>query len=85
MPFASLARVLPVHGAITSASKNFLGPIGSASGIVYIPFLPAIFSISEIKDVLSVWKSIDDLYYVLREKQEMIKQYILGEKKRMKN
>ncbi len=49
MPFASLARVLPVHGAITSASKNFLGPIGSASGIVYIPFLPAIFSMSEIK------------------------------------
>ena len=43
------------------------------------------FSISEIKDVLSVCKSIDDLYYVLREKQEMIKQYILGEKKRMKN
>ncbi len=43
------------------------------------------FSISKIKDVLSVCKSIDDLYYVLREKQEMIKQYILGEKKRMKN
>lgn len=43
------------------------------------------FSISEIKDVLSVCKSIDDLYYVLREKQEMIKQYILGEKKRRKN
>lgn len=41
------------------------------------------FSISEIKDVLGVCKSIDDLYYVLREKQEMIKQNILSEKKRI--
>ena len=31
MPFASLPSVLPVHGAIISASKSFWGPIGSAS------------------------------------------------------
>ena len=43
IPFASLASVLPVHGAITSTSRNFFGPIGSASGIVYIPLLPVIF------------------------------------------
>lgn len=30
---------------------------------------------------MSVCKRIDDLYYVLREKQEMIKQNILSEKK----
>lgn len=41
------------------------------------------FSISEIKDVLRVCKSMDDLYYVLREKQEIIKQNIISEKKRI--
>ena len=29
MPFASLAMVLPVAGAITSTSNSFLGPMGS--------------------------------------------------------
>lgn len=37
------------------------------------------FSISEIKEVLSLCESIDDLYYVLREKQERIKQNIKSE------
>ena len=31
IPVASFARVLPVHGAIISASIIFLGPMGSAS------------------------------------------------------
>lgn len=41
------------------------------------------FSISEIKEVLSLCESIDDLYYVLREKQERIKQNIKSEQKRI--
>ncbi len=42
------------------------------------------FSIAEIKDVLSVCNDGDDLHFVLREKQEMIKQNIASEKKRIK-
>ena len=34
MPFASFAIVFPVQGAMTSASSNALGPIGSTCGIV---------------------------------------------------
>ena len=34
MPFASFARVFPVHGAIKSAKKGAFGPIGSASFMV---------------------------------------------------
>ena len=34
IPLASLPRVLPVQGAITKASSNSLGPIGSAPEIV---------------------------------------------------
>ena len=43
--FESFARVLPVQGAITIISAIFLGPIGSALGIVFIIFFPHIFSI----------------------------------------
>ena len=36
MPWASFARVLPVHGAMSSASSGSAGPSGSASAIVVI-------------------------------------------------
>lgn len=42
------------------------------------------FSILEIRDVLSLCSNSNDLHYVLREKQEMIKQTIIAEKKRIK-
>ena len=46
MPFASFAKVLPVHGAIIRISKRLCGPIGSASVTVdIIGFL----QISEIR------------------------------------
>ena len=41
------------------------------------------FSIQEIKDVLSVCNNSDDLHYVLREKQEMIKRNIANENKQI--
>lgn len=41
------------------------------------------FSISEIKDVLSICNSRDDLHFVLREKQEMIKNNLISEEKRI--
>ena len=34
IPEASFARVLPVHGAMMSASRDTLGPMGSASAMV---------------------------------------------------
>ena len=37
IPRASFAKVLPVQGAITSASSFIAGPKGSAAGIVYGP------------------------------------------------
>lgn len=42
------------------------------------------FSMLEIRDVLNLCSNSDDLQYVLREKQEMIKQTIIAEKKRIK-
>lgn len=42
------------------------------------------FSISEIKDILSNFENEEDLYYYLREKQEMIKRNIEAEKERIK-
>ena len=42
MPQASFERVLPVHGAIISASRSFFGPMGSALGIVWIMSFPVI-------------------------------------------
>ena len=36
MPQASLPRVLPVQGAMTSTSRSFLGPMGSASSMVWM-------------------------------------------------
>lgn len=48
IPFASFASVLPVQGAITSASSDTFGPRGSASAIVFIIFrshTPSILSI----------------------------------------
>ena len=44
MPFANLDKVFPVHGAMTSMSNKAFGPMGSASGIVVIGFLPVISS-----------------------------------------
>ena len=44
IPFTNFAIVLPVHGAMTSASKGAFGPIGSASWIVYIPVFPVMRS-----------------------------------------
>ena len=35
-PFANLASVLPVAGAITKISNSFFGPIGSAAKMVWI-------------------------------------------------
>ncbi len=40
MPWASFARVLPVQGAISSASIGRAGPRGSASGIVVTTRFP---------------------------------------------
>ena len=40
IPFAIFANVLPVHGAMISKSRSFLGPIGSASFTVLIISLP---------------------------------------------
>ena len=40
MPDASFAMVLPVHGAITSASMGILGPRGSASAMLQTGILP---------------------------------------------
>ena len=40
MPWASFARVLPVQGAISSASSGVFGPRGSASGIVVTTLSP---------------------------------------------
>ena len=34
MEWASFARVFPVQGAITKASKSFFGPMGSTCSIV---------------------------------------------------
>ena len=34
MPWESFARVLPVQGAMTSASKSFFGPMGSTAAMV---------------------------------------------------
>lgn len=42
------------------------------------------FSISEIRDILSNIENEDDLYYYLREKQEMIKRNISVERERIK-
>ena len=49
IPLANFAIVFPVHGAITTTSNKAFGPIGSASGIEYIPFCPVNSSISLIK------------------------------------
>ncbi len=51
IPQASFAAVFPVHGAIISASRSFLGPMGSASEMVLIIFFLQIVSISEMKSV----------------------------------
>lgn len=34
MPLANLPKVFPVHGAMTSRSRIFLGPMGSAAAMV---------------------------------------------------
>ena len=39
-PAASFARVLPVHGATTSTSSSFFGPMGSASRTLPITLCP---------------------------------------------
>ncbi len=44
IPYASLAKVFPVHGAITNASRTFVGPKGSTSATVRIGSLPVIRS-----------------------------------------
>ena len=41
MPWASLARVLPVQGAMTRTSARFCGPNGSASTMVRMAGRPA--------------------------------------------
>ena len=48
IPFASFARVLPVQGAIISASSGFFGPRGSAPVTVWIIPLPQRASTLEI-------------------------------------
>jgi hypothetical protein len=44
MLWASFARVLPVQGAITSASSSFFGPMGSAWAMVRMGAVPQISS-----------------------------------------
>lgn len=46
---ANFDMVLPEQGAMTMISVNFLGPMGSASGMVWIISLPVMFSISSMK------------------------------------
>ena len=48
MPLASLARVLPVQGQITSTSSRCLGPMGSALGMESMTRLSQIRSISRM-------------------------------------
>ena len=45
IPLVSLARVLPVHGAIIIRSRSLSGPMGSASTMDVMTFRPVIFSI----------------------------------------
>ena len=48
MPLASRDRVLPVQGAMTSTSRSFLGPMGSALGMVSMTRLSQMRSISRM-------------------------------------
>ena len=48
-PAASLARVLPVQGQITSTSSSFLGPMGSAPRMESMGRLSQMRCISFIK------------------------------------
>ena len=48
-PFASLARVLPVQGQMTSTSSRCLGPMGSALAMLSTTLRPQMRSISRMK------------------------------------
>ena len=63
IPFAILPSVLPVHGAIISASKSLFGPTGSACLIEWIAGRPQIFSIRSINDA-AVPKRVSSLYEI---------------------
>lgn len=69
MPRLNFAMVFAVHGATTTISKSFLGPIGSASSMVRIAFFlqilssqstlsaafpKRVFIVEELKDIIGV-------------------------------
>ena len=49
MPFASLAKVFPVQGQMTRASKGMVGPNGSAAGTVRMAGRPQMASTRETR------------------------------------